>query len=101
MNCMKCGRKLKDEQVFCPECMAVMEAYPVKPNTPIQLPPQSPTPATPPKYTRRRIRKPEEQIARLRSTVRWLVLALAVALLAFGATALMMFRLLDGPGFGF
>ena len=101
MHCMKCGRKLKDEQVFCPECLAVMEAYPVKPGTPIQLPPKNHAPAAPPKYPRRKLRKPEEQIARLRSTVRWLSLALAVALLAFGATAVMLFWLLDGPGFGF
>ena len=78
-----------------------MEAYPVKPGTPIQLPPRTEAPATPPKHPRRRIRKPEEQIARLRSTVRWLALALIVTLLAFAATALMMIWLLDGPGFGF
>ena len=98
MNCMKCGRQLKDEQVFCPDCLAVMAEYPVKPGTPIQLPNHSETPVTPQKHTRRKIRKPEEQIARLRTTVRWLTLALLVVLLAFAVTALILVRLLDGPG---
>ena len=38
MPCMKCGRKIKDRQVFCEECLAIMDTYPVKPGTPIQLP---------------------------------------------------------------
>lgn len=100
MHCMKCGQKLKDEQVFCPECLAVMEAYPVKSGTPILLPHRTDTPVAPPRHSRRKIRKPEEQISRLRSTVRWLALALTVTLLAFGATAVMLFWLLDNPGFG-
>lgn len=38
MNCLKCGRDVPEEQLFCEECLAVMQKYPVKPNTAIQLP---------------------------------------------------------------
>lgn len=98
MHCMKCGRKLKENQVFCPECLAVMEDYPVKPGTPIQLPTRHNSPSASARPSKKKARKPEEQILRLRSAVRWLTLALVVALLAFIATAFMMLWLLDGPG---
>ncbi len=101
MNCMKCGRELKETHVFCPECLAAMEAYPVKPGTPIQLPSLTKAPSPASKHPRRKPRKPEEQVLQLRSTVRWLSLALVVTLLAFIATAVMMLWLLDGPGWQF
>ena len=97
MNCIKCGRKIKDRQVFCEECLAIMEAYPVKPGTPIQLPP--PPKHTPPaKANKRRPKKPEEQLAQLRISVRWLSVAFLVAMLAFLAMVFMLLWLLDGPG---
>jgi len=98
VNCMKCGRELKDHQVFCPECLAVMNDYPVKPGTPILLPTRQNLPVAQPKPSKKKARKPEEQVLRLRSAVRWLTLALIVTLLAFVAAALMMLWLLDGPG---
>ena len=38
MNCLKCGRDIPEEQLFCESCLKVMERYPVKPNTAVQLP---------------------------------------------------------------
>ena len=38
MNCMKCGRETETEQVFCADCLAEMEKYPVKPDVVVQLP---------------------------------------------------------------
>ena len=38
MHCLKCGKQTKSEHVFCPGCLTVMEAYPVKPDVHIQLP---------------------------------------------------------------
>lgn len=38
MHCMKCGKEISEEQVFCEDCLAVMEQYPVKPDTPVQIP---------------------------------------------------------------
>ena len=97
MNCMKCGRKIKDRQVFCEDCLAIMESYPVKPGTPIQLP--LPTKSVPPaKPNKRRVKKPDEQILQLRSSVRWLSVALFVAMLSFIAVVIMLLWVLNNPG---
>lgn len=81
MECLKCGKTVKDEQVFCPHCLEVMDAYPVKSNIPIQLPPRREQNS--PKKARRKKRplSPEEQIFLLRSRQRRLVAA--IALLSF------------------
>ena len=39
MRCMKCGKETENGQVFCDSCLEVMEQYPVKPDTVVQLPP--------------------------------------------------------------
>ena len=96
MNCLKCGRTLKDQLVFCPDCQADMEKYPVKPGTPIQLPTQPKLVPTKKKPARRKkVLKPEDRIPRMRSAIRWLVFALVVSLLAFVLTAAMVLMLLD------
>ena len=46
MYCLKCGRDTKSEQVFCNDCLAVMDAYPVKPDTAIHLPKRDPQTAS-------------------------------------------------------
>lgn len=73
MRCLKCGKEIKDEQVFCAHCLSVMEKYPVKPDVPVQLPIRTPN-VTPPKArAKRQSFNPEEQLLRLRKTVRVLV----------------------------
>lgn len=94
MNCMKCGRELKGTEVFCPECAAEMEKYPVKPGTPVQLPPRTFTPPVK-KKIRRRVLKPEEQVSKLRHSVRWLSLALIVLILCFAAVTVMLLQMLE------
>ena len=96
MNCLKCGRTLKDQLVFCPDCQADMENYPVKPGTPIQLPTQPKlSPAKKKPARRKKMLKPEERLPRMRSAIRWLIFALVVSLLAFILTAGMVLILLD------
>ena len=97
MNCMKCGRKIKDRQVFCEECLAIMDTYPVKPGTPIQLPPPPSKNSTPAKANKRRQRNSEQQIAYQRITIRWLSLALTVSILSFIVVAAMLLWVLEGP----
>ena len=94
MQCMKCGRKIKDNQVFCEECLGIMETYPVKPGTPIQLPTPSKT-SLPTRPNRRKTLKPEEQIQRLRSTVGRLTIALILLTLILIIVSAMLFWLLD------
>ena len=76
MNCLKCGRELDTEQVFCNDCLLEMEKYPVKPGTVVQLPRRREAPA-PGKSFKKRI-SPEEQIKSLRFRVRLLTILLIV-----------------------
>lgn len=95
MNCMKCGREIPLGQVFCKDCLTDMEAYPVKPGTPVQLPVQKPVPASRRSSHTRKPRKPEEQIARLRRAVTGLSLSLISLILAFGITVAVLLHQID------
>ena len=82
MNCMKCGRELETEQVFCNDCLLEMEKYPVSPNATVHLPLHRDQPfrRTQP---RRRTISPEEQIKTLKKRL-WIlggILAVTLALL--------------------
>lgn len=86
MNCIKCGREIPLGQVFCKECLAQMAEHPILPGTPVQLPVHKPQP--PRKQSNsRKVRKPEEQIARLRRRVHGLIIAL-IAVTLVGAVAI-------------
>ena len=95
MPCIKCGRELEEGQLFCSTCLEGMNAYPVKPGTPIQLPPQAPVLPAKSRHKKRREMKPEEELRRLRSTMRWLLLILIVLFLAFGLLCVLMLVLLE------
>ncbi len=89
MNCMKCGRKIALGQVFCKECLAEMEKYPVKPGTPIVLPTQ-PTTQPPRRGFTRKPRKLEEQVVVLRRLLLGVSLVLLAVSLAFAITVSVM-----------
>lgn len=94
MNCMKCGRETISEQVFCPDCLAEMAKYPVRPGTVVQLPLRK-TQAAPKKQTKKRTVTPEEQVKQLKKACRilaaLLVLVTAIAVtLAFPAAEHLM-----------
>lgn len=77
MFCMKCGREITGEQVFCEDCRLEMEKYPVRPGTVVQLPRRSEQSVhrKPPK---RRMVSAEEQVRTLRKWVRSLVILVAI-----------------------
>ena len=77
---MKCGRELKNQQVFCERCLAEMKDYPVKPNTVVQLPSRRPAPPAK-KSHRKPEMKPEDQIRQLRARIHWLLILLVIILL--------------------
>lgn len=86
MGCLKCGKETEEKQVFCSECSQIMEQYPVKPGTLVQLPQRASTPQDR-KPSRRRSPTAEETNEQLRIVIRWLlgavaVLALLICLLA-------------------
>ena len=84
MNCIKCGRELDSEGVFCAECLAVMERHPVKPGTVVLLPPRRPEQTSKKQPRRRRILTPEEQIRCLKRRNRILTGILVLMLIAAG-----------------
>ena len=94
MRCLKCGRQTEDEQVFCPQCLSQMEAYPVKQDIHIQLP-NRPAESAPKKAGRKKaVLSPEEQLSLLKKRLRRLTAALVVlALLLCAALAGLIYDL--------
>ncbi len=79
--CIKCGREITSDAVFCEECLADMEKHPVKPGTPVVIH-QKPT-APIRRAPVRKVRKPEDQLRSLKRTVTylWTVILLLTAAL--------------------
>ena len=85
MSCMKCGREMSGEGVFCDECLAEMENYPVKPGTLVYLPRRKQE--APPKKSHHRRKPqpaPEEQVKNLRRALWRLTAVLLVTLALLG-----------------
>lgn len=81
MNCMKCGREIALGQAFCKDCLEDMSHYPVKPDTPVQLPTLPPSQPSRRNTHPRKTKKPEEQLSRLRKLVRFQTLVLVFLVL--------------------
>ena len=86
MTCMKCGREIPAEQVFCDNCLALMEKYPVKPDAAIHLPLRKEASAAKKPSGRRRQLPPEEQILLLRKRNRRLRLTVVILSIVLAAT---------------
>lgn len=43
MGCLRCGRETENGKTFCQDCLASMDAYPVKPDEAIYLPSEKET----------------------------------------------------------
>ena len=91
MNCMKCRREIALGQVFCKECLADMAEHPVKPGTPVILPPREPA-STAKRTTARKVRKPEDTIAMLRTALVIVSLMLLAVSLAFAITTTLLLQ---------
>ena len=79
MQCMKCGREAPDRQIFCDACLEIMDRYPVRPGTPVQILPRTPRD----KSAKKRELSPEEQLGRQKSInrrLRLLIWLLGIAL---------------------
>lgn len=82
MYCLKCGREIEGQQVYCNSCLEIMGRYPIKPGTPVHLPKKAPIAAAK-KQGRRSAPSLEDQLRRMRRLVKVLiVLLLAVSLAA-------------------
>lgn len=92
MQCLKCGKETRNEQVFCARCLAVMEEYPIKPDVHIQLPKCADRDIPKKSGKKRRAPSPEEQIVILRRRNRRLVAALLAMALLLGAAGYLLVR---------
>ena len=87
MKCMKCGKELSEETVFCEECLAEMEKYPVRPGTVVHLPRHAPvSPARKAPARRKPHVAPEEKIRQLSRIVARLTVALVICILLLVGT---------------
>lgn len=89
MECMKCGRSIDPGQVFCESCLKGMEAYPVRPGTPITLPRRTATPSKK-AQPRRRALTHEELTVIQRKTIKRLWVALLCTLLCLAVSVALM-----------
>lgn len=93
MNCIKCGREIPADQVFCPACLGDMAKHPVKPGTAVRIPPP---PESIPQQKRaavqRKARKPEEQVRSLKRTVAWLIVLCVLLAGALGTCIYFLLR---------
>ena len=96
MNCMKCGREIPANQVFCAQCLSVMEQYPVKPDIAIQLPRKREENAAKKSNNRKRQLSPEEQALHWRKKYRRALACLLIAVLLLGAAAAAILKLIPG-----
>ncbi len=86
MNCMKCGREIREDQVFCNICQESMKKYPVKPGTAVQLPQRKDSSGVRKILVKRRAPTPEERIQRLKRRLRYVTILWLVTLLLLAAT---------------
>ncbi len=91
MKCLKCGTTIPSELVFCESCQEEMDRHPVKPGTPILLPKRPERHMG--KTSHKRVKKPEEVIANLRSLIFWLLLVIMALLTALGISIWMIFTI--------
>ena len=84
MNCVKCGREIGEDQVFCELCLAEMEHYPVKPGTAIHIPAQTAQEEPKKQPKRKPVLTPAEQILRLQKKVQGLRIVLVLMMLLCG-----------------
>ncbi len=84
MHCMKCGVEIDAQQVFCVDCLADMDAHPVKADTPVVLPPKAFETASKRPVPHRRFRRPEEATIRMKNWLKFLVVLCLLLSLALG-----------------
>ena len=89
MYCLKCGKEVQDDQVFCEECLAGMEQEPIPISAPVVIPAQ-PIQKNP--AFRRPVINPEEELKRLQKCNQNLIL---VMVLLFTLVLLMAVLLYD------
>lgn len=91
MQCLKCGRDVDEDQVFCEDCLEEAAQYPVDPNAAVYLPPLK-AQEVPVKPVRRRPPTPEEQLKGAKKRIRGLAIGLTLCILLLLAAAYPVYR---------
>lgn len=87
MTCMKCGRDVEENQVFCPECLEDMAKHPVKPGIAIQLPHRKEGHGSKKVHPKRKQPPtPEEKILAMKKWVRFMLAMWLITLALLAAT---------------
>lgn len=93
-QCLKCGKKTDGSNVFCNDCLTVMDRYPVKPGTVVHIPSRPAVPAT--KATQASPAAAlSELITRQRTLIRWLASIAALLSVLLLITAAMLIQTLQ------
>ena len=103
MFCLKCGREIQEQQVFCDDCLQAMEEHPVKPGPPVRLPNFKSQTAPKKQSHRKRVLSAEEQVLHLRKALRRMYVCVAVLIVVLGmATGLLVYEIQksDAPAIG-
>ena len=85
MYCMKCGREVDGEHVFCPDCLGQMEQEPVAMNAAFKIPRQPPRntrPRRPVVYLEEEVKRLDRSNGRLRAWVIVLTMSTVLLLMA-------------------
>lgn len=90
--CLRCGKDAPEKQVFCDSCLLIMDAYPVKPGTPIQLPARKKPAELKKQASRKKVLPQSEQLARARTLNRWLIVLIVLLSLALCAAGVMLLK---------
>ncbi len=85
MNCLKCGREIEADAVYCAACLQEMERYPVKPGTVILLPSQNKAASKKITPRKKHVPTPEEQIVKLKRQLLFLRIISSILVLAAAA----------------
>lgn len=95
MYCLKCGKETTEKQVFCEDCLNVMQEYPIPAGTAVQIPKREQLPQEKKQPARRQEPSVAEQAHQLRSAIRWLAAAVAVLSVLLLSTAAMLLHTMD------
>ena len=91
MICLKCVKETTDENVFCQDCLQIMELYPVKPDTPVHLL-QRPARSTEKQPSHKKEVSPQDTVKQLRLLVRCLAAVIALLSVLLCITAGMLLQ---------
>ena len=90
MNCIKCGREIPEDQVFCESCLTEMDNYPVKPGTAVHIPARTPEEAPKKPAKKKRVPTAEELLLRTRKKLCRARIFAVMLLLICGALSFLM-----------